>query len=82
MYGVYKGGCHNLSVPFCKPYDNKTLQLTEVECKTAAVNSVAQSSYWEANSRLASQVIPHVLWSLRLCYPVHKSPIGLCTGVR
>jgi hypothetical protein len=56
--------------------NNEGLQLTGVECKTTAVDCVAQSYNWEANSRLASQVIPHVLWSLRPYYLVHKSPTG------
>ena len=79
VWPVYKCRCHNLSVPFCKPYNNKALQLTGVEFKTTAVNCVARSSYWETSSRLTGQVIPHVLRSLKLYYLVHKSPTGTCT---
>ena len=36
-------------------------------------NSKEQSPSWEANSSSATPVIPHILWSPKLHFPVHKS---------
>jgi hypothetical protein len=33
-----------------------------------------QGSSWEANSHLASQEIPHLLWNSKVHFRVYKSP--------
>jgi hypothetical protein len=37
-------------------------------------NSMEQSSTWEANSHLASQEIPCLLWNPKIIFRVHKFP--------
>ncbi len=37
-----------------------------------SINSMKQISFWEANSSLASQEIPHTLWNPKACYHIHK----------
>ena len=38
------------------------------------INSMEQSPSWEANRSSASQEIPCILWNLKVCCCIHKSP--------
>ena len=42
------------------------------QINTKRNNSMKQSSSWEANSSLASQEIPQILWKPKVCYNIHK----------